>query len=155
MKLGDVLKKERERRKLTIEDVVRRLGIPMEQYMEMEGGVSPAEEWGPRLALIAIALQTPTTRFIAETGKSAQANQSEGQCGKLISAHRQRKGLSQKELSEKLEISISELENIEAGKTVLEIYAPILLSFAETVDQPIFNLFYPCGLPLAQLTDYP
>ncbi len=155
MKLGDALKKERERKRLTVEDVVARIGIPAEQYLEMEGGSSPAEEWGPKLALIAIKLQTPTSRFIAETGKSAQAKQVEGQCGKLIRTHRERKGLSQKELADKLEIPTSELESIEDGKTELETYAPVLLSFAETVDQPIFNLFYPCGLPLAQLTDYP
>jgi transcriptional regulator with XRE-family HTH domain len=155
MKLGDVLKKERERKKLTMDDVAGRLGIKVEQYLEMEMGNTPAEEWGPKLALIAIALQTPTSRFIAETGKSAQAKQVEGQCGKLIRSHRERRELSQKELAEKLEIPISEVESIEEGRTPLETWAPILLSFAETVNQPIFNLFYPCGLPLAQLTDYP
>jgi transcriptional regulator with XRE-family HTH domain len=155
MKLGDVLKKERERKKLTVEDVAEKLRVPKEHYLEIERSVSPAEEWGPKLALIAIALQTPTSRFIAETGKSAQVKQVEGQCGKLIRTHRERKGLSQRELAERLEISISELENIEGGKTPLETYAPLLLSFAEMVEQPIFNLFYPCGLALAQLTDYP
>jgi len=155
MKLGDVLKKERERKRLSVEDVVERIGIPIEQYVDMEGGDSPAEEWGPKLALIAITLQTPTSRFIAETGKSAQAKKVDGQCGKLIRAHRERKGLSQKELAEKLKISVSELESMEDGETQLETYAPALLSFAEAVSQPIFNLFYPCGLPLAELKDYP
>jgi transcriptional regulator with XRE-family HTH domain len=155
MKLGDVLKKERERKKLTEEAVAGRLGIPVAQYLEIEVGDSPAEVWGPRLALIAIKLETPTSRFISETGKSAQAKQVEGQCGKLIRSHRERRGLSQQELAEKLEISPTEMESIEDGKTPLETYAPVLLSFAETVDQPIFNLFYPCGLPLTQLTDYP
>jgi transcriptional regulator with XRE-family HTH domain len=154
MKLGDVLKKERERKKLTVDDVVGRLGIQVEQYLDMEIGNTDAEEWGPRLALIAIALQTPTSRLIAETGKSAQAKQVEGQCGKLIRAHRERRGLSQKELAEKLEINLSEMESIEDGKTPLETWAPVFLTFAETINQPIFNLFYPCGLPLAQLNDY-
>lgn len=155
MKLGDVLKKERERKRLTVEDVAARLGFPVEQYLEMEGGASPAEEWGPKLAMIAIKLQTPTSRFIAETGKSAQAKQVEGQCGKLIRSHREKKGLSRQELAEKLNIPTSEMESIEEGKTQLEFYAPALLSFAEAIDQPIFNLFYPCGLPLDKLTDYP
>lgn len=155
MKLGDVLKKERERKRLTVEDVSGRLGIPLEQYVEMEAGDSPAEEWGPRLALIAIKLETPTSRLIAETGKSAQARQTEGQCGSLIRSHREKRGLAIKDLAEKLEISTSEMESIEDGKTALETYAPLLLAFAETIDQPIFNLFYPCGLPLSQLTDYP
>jgi hypothetical protein len=29
------------------------------------------------------------------------------------------------------------------------------LRFAEMIEQPIFNLFYPCGLPLQELQDYP
>lgn len=155
MKLGDVLKKERERKQLTLEDVVGKLGIPLEQYQEMEAGNSLAEEWGPRLALVAVALRTPTSRLIAETGRSTDAKQVEGQCGKLIVSHREKKGISQKDLAEKIQVSISEMESIEAGSTALETYAPLLLSFAEIIDQPIFNLFYPCGLPLDKLNDYP
>lgn len=155
MKLGDVLKKERERRKLTVEEVASRLGMPTEDYLSMETGSSPAEKWGPMLALIAIKLATPTSRFIAETGKFAQAKQVEGQCGKLIRSHRERRGFSLNELAERLQLPTSDLESIEDGKTELEVYAPVLLAFAETIDQPIFNLFYPCGLPLAELTDYP
>jgi transcriptional regulator with XRE-family HTH domain len=155
MKLGDVLKKERERKKLTIEAVVNRMGISLDQYQEMEAGDSQAEEWGPRLSSIAIALQTPTSRLVAETGKSAQARLVEGQCGRLIRLHREKRGFSGKELADKLGIPVTDLESIENGGTSLEIYAPLLLSFAEIIDQPIFNLFYPCGLPLEKLTDYP
>ena len=155
MKLGDVLKKERERKRLTVEDVTRQVGIPVEQYEEMEAGISPVEVWGPRLALAAIALRTPTSRLISETGKSSGANLIEGQCGKFISTHRQRRDLSTEDLAKKLAITVSEMESIEGGTTPLETYGRILLSFAETIDQPIFNLFYPCGLPFDQLTDYP
>jgi transcriptional regulator with XRE-family HTH domain len=155
MKLGEVLKKERERLKLTPEDVAARLGLSADEYQAMEAGDSPAEEWGPRLALIAISLQVPTSRLIAETGKSAQAKQVEGQCGKLISQHREAKGISKKDLAEKLEIALADVEAIEEGKTPLETYAPLLLAYAEVIRQPIFNLFYPCGLPLDKLTDYP
>ena len=155
MKLGDVLRKERERKRLTVDDVVGQLGISRQQYEEMEAGNSPAEEWGPRLALIAIALATPTARLIAETGKSAQAKQTVGQCGKLIGAHREKKGLSREELARHLGLSAAEMASIEDEISALETYAPILLSFAEVIEQPIFNLFYPCGLPLAELTDYP
>lgn len=155
MKLGDVLKKERERKKLSQEEVGARLGIPIEQYKEMEEGRSPAEEWGPRLALIAVKLQTPTSRLIAETGKSAQARQVDGQCGKLISSHRERREVSLEELANKIGISVQEMESIESGTTPLEVSGPVLLAFAEIIDQPIFNLFYPCGLPFADLPDYP
>ena len=155
MKLGDVLKKERDRKRLTEEDVAGRLGVSVEQYQEIEAGNSPAEEWGPRLALVAIALETPTSRLIAETGKSAQAKQVDGQCGNLIKLHRERKGLSQEQLADKIQVSLAEMQSIESGKSELESVAPVLLSFAEVIEQPIFNLFYPCGLPLSQLTDYP
>ncbi|MFP5286235.1 MAG: helix-turn-helix domain-containing protein, partial [Thermoanaerobaculia bacterium] len=42
MKLGDVLRKERERKKLSLEEMASRLGIPEEKYREMEDGASPA-----------------------------------------------------------------------------------------------------------------
>lgn len=155
MKLGDVLRKERERRALTVEETARRLGIAVKQYEDMETGDSPAEEWGPRLALVAIQLQTPTARLIAETGKAAQAAQAQGQCGRLIASNREKRGISQEELGEKLGISAEEVKSMEQGITPLEVYAPILLSFAEAIEQPVFNLFYPCGLPLEKLTDYP
>ena len=155
MKLGDVLKKERERKKLTIEAVAQKLGIGLEDYQEMEAGSSPAEEWGPRLALIAIKLQTPTSRLIAETGKSADARRVDGQCGKLIKSHREDRELSVEQLAAALEVPVSEVASIEDGASPLETYAPRLLAYAEAIDQPIFNLFYPCGLPLDKLTDYP
>jgi transcriptional regulator with XRE-family HTH domain len=155
MKLGDVLKKERERNELSPEDVAARLHIPVKRYLEMEAGNSPAEQWGARLALIAIKLQTPTARLIAETGKAAQAGQVKGQCGNLIKSHRQKRGLLIKDLAEKLDMSAPEIESIEDGTSPLETYAPLLLAFAETVNQPIFNLFYPCSLPYAELNDYP
>ncbi len=155
MKLGDVLKKERQRKKLCPQDVAGRLAISVEKYEQMEAGNSPAEEWGPRLANIAVALQTPTSRLIAKTAKSSQAKPVERQCGKLIAAHRQARGMSRHELAGQIGIQASELQAVEEGTTPLETYAPILLSFAELVDQPIFNLFYPCGLPFQELQDYP
>ena len=155
MKLGDILRKERERKRLTQDDMASRLGISAEQYQEMEAGNSPAEEWGPRLARIAIKLQTATPRLIAETGKSAHAMQGGGQCGRLIRARRENRAISQQELAEMIEILASEMEHIEEGRTPLETYGPLLLSFSEVVDQPIFNLFYPCGLPHDKLPDYP
>src|SRR5882757_6095948 len=102
MKLGDVLRKERERKKLTIEDAVAKMGISQDGYEELESGASPIEEWGPKLALIAIKLSTPTSRLISATGKSLQAGQEQGQCGQLIKMHRESRDLSQSELADKL-----------------------------------------------------
>lgn len=155
MKLGDVLRKERSRKKMTEDDMSANLALSAEAYRELEGGESPIEEWGPKLALIAIKLSTPTSRLISETGKSAQAKQTDGQCGRLITKHRENRELSCEELAAKLSWATEELALVEDGKSPLEEYAPLLLRFAEAIDQPIFNLFYPCGLPFAELRDYP
>lgn len=155
MKLGDVLKKERERRELAVEQVAADLALPVNEYKDLEAGSSPIEQWGPRLAQIAVALSVPTSRLISETGKSAEAKTDANQCGKLITFHRQRRELAQEELARKIDIPVNELNSIEAGQSPLEQYAPVLLRFAEVIGQPIFNLFYPCGLRLDELEDYP
>lgn len=153
MKLGDVLRKERSRKKLTVDDAAAALGLSFDSYEELEGGQSIAEEWGPKIAEIAIQLKTPTARLISETGRSAQAAQSAGQCGRLIRAHMERRGLSQEALAAQLGWPVEQLASIENGESPLEQYAPLLLRFAEMIDQPIFNLFYPYGLPLAELEE--
>ena len=89
MKLGDVLKKERERRKLSVEETATQLGIGEDRYRELEAGGSPAEQWGPLLARVAIQLETPTSRLLADSGKSADTQQ--GQAGQLIRKHREKR----------------------------------------------------------------
>lgn len=153
MKLGDVLKKEREHKGLSVEEVVEKLGIKKKQYEEMEAGESPAEEWGPHLAQIAIQLETPTSRLLAESGRFEDTEK--GQAGKLIKGHRERKEKSVAEMAEALDISEDEYGEVEAGKSPIETYGPLLLGFAEAIEQPVFNLFYPCGLPFQELDDYP
>lgn len=153
MKLGDVLKKERTRKKLSFEETASKLGISEEEYGEIEAGSSPAEKWGPLLAKIAIKLETPTSRLLAESGKSKDCNP--GQAAELIRKHRERRGKTPEQMAEQLEISREEYEEIEAGGSGIEKYGPLLLHFAELIEQPVFNLFYPCGLPLDKLDDYP
>jgi transcriptional regulator with XRE-family HTH domain len=155
MKLGDVLKKERERKGLSSMEVASSLGLSLEDYMEMEAGLSPLEEWGPKLSRIAVRLKTPTSRLINEDGVYTEAEQARRQCGKLIKRNRERIGLTQEELARRLDLPLSELILIENGESLLETYAPILLHFAEIVNQPIFNLSFPCGLPLDKINDYP
>jgi transcriptional regulator with XRE-family HTH domain len=155
MRLGDVLRKERDRKRLDKVETAAKMGLSLEAYEELEAGESPIEEWGPKLAQIAIKLATPTSRLISETGKSAQASQREGQCGQLIRMHREKRQLAPDELANQLQWSPEELAAVENGTSVLEKYAPLLLRFAEIINQPIFNLFYPCGLPFAELKDYP
>jgi transcriptional regulator with XRE-family HTH domain len=155
MKLGDVLRKERERKDFAVEQVAAELNLPVDAYRDLEEGSSQIEQWAPKLAQIAIKLSTPTSRLISETGKSAEARRDDSQCGRLIRSHREQRALDQEEFARSLDMPVSELDSIESGKSPLEIYAPLLLKFAELIEQPIFNLFYPCGLPLNELEDYP
>jgi len=153
MKLGDVLKKEREKKGLSIEEVADKLSISTDDYEKMEAGESPAEDWGPHLAQIAIQLETPTSRLLAESGKSADCKK--GQAGGLIKGHRERKEKTVEEMAEAVGISKEEYEKVEAGKSPIEEVGPQMLAFAEAIEQPVFNLFYPCGLPFQELDDYP
>ena len=143
MKLGEVLMKERERKKLSLEDMAGKLEIPVERYQEIEAGQSPAETWGPLLANIAIKLETPTSRLLADSGKAADTRA--GQAGTLIQK-------SPEQMAELLAIPAEEYRQIEAGQSPIEEYGPLFLRFAETIEQPVFNLFYPFGLPLDKLT---
>ncbi len=162
MKLGEVLKKERRKKGLSAQDTAARLGISPADYASLEAGESPAEKWGPILAEIAIALETPTSRLWAESGRSEDCRP--GQAGLLIARHRKNRGLSAKavatRIAEKvkpLEISfgLQEFRQVEAGESPLETVGPQLLAFAAYIEQPVFNLFYPCGLPFSELDDYP
>ncbi|MGA9773064.1 MAG: hypothetical protein WBV94_28800 [Blastocatellia bacterium] len=155
MKLGDVLRIERERKKFDAERVSAEMGMTVGEYMELESGSSQIEDWGPKLAEIAISLATPTSRLISQTGKASNARQETGQCGNLIKAHRESHGLSREELANKLSWPVDEIVSIEEGNSPLESLAPLLLRYAEIVEQPIFNLFYPCGLPFQSLESYP
>lgn len=155
MKLGDVLKKERKNKDLSISEVASKLGISEDDYQKMEAGESPAETWGPHLAQIAIKLETPTSRLLAESGRFEDTSPEDGQAGKLIRQHRERRELSVEDVAEYVGITPEEYEKIEAGDSELETYGPLFLGFAEAIEQPVFNLFYPCGLPFQELDDYP
>jgi transcriptional regulator with XRE-family HTH domain len=153
MKLGDVLRKERKNKKLEVDAVAEKLGIPVAEWETMEAGESPAEQWGPHLAQIAIELETPTSRLLADSGRFEDTKK--GQAGGLIRKHRERREKSEAELAEALGISEEEYKKIETGESEIEVYGPRFLGFAEVIEQPVFNLFYPCGLPFQELDDYP
>jgi transcriptional regulator with XRE-family HTH domain len=150
VKLGEVLMKERERKKLSPEDMAGKLGIPVEKYQEIEEGRSEGETWGPLLARIAIKLETPTSRLLADSGRAADTRP--GQAGELIRKHRERRSKTPEQMAELLEVSREEYERIETGQSPIEEYGPFFLRFAEVIEQPVFNLFYPFGLPLDRLS---
>ncbi len=153
MTLGDVLRKERERRGFSADEMARALGMTGERYRELESGASLAETWGPRLAQIAIQLEAPTSRLLAESGRAADTRA--GQAGELIRRHRERKRLAAEQLAAAVGVPVAEWQQIESGRSPLEDYGPVFLRFAEVIEQPVFNLFYPCGLPFVELDDYP
>jgi len=153
MKLGDVLRKERRKASLSTQEVAQKMSLATEAYEEIEAGDSAAEVWGPRLALIAIELETPTSRLLATSGRAADTV--EGQAGGLIKGHRERREKSVEQLATALEITTDDYAQIEAGESPLETLGPLLLAFSEAIEQPVFNLFYPCGLPFQELDDYP
>ncbi|MEP6911789.1 MAG: helix-turn-helix domain-containing protein [bacterium] len=153
MKLGDVLRKERELRQISLSQAASGLGLTETQYGLLEDGSSPAERWGPLLAQLAITLGAPTSRLISETGRAEDAVR--GACGRLIKQHREKKGKSIAEVAESVRLSREIYQQIEEGVSPVEEFAPLLLRFAELIEQPIFNLFYPCALPLEKLRDYP
>ena len=153
MKLGEVMQKERLRKGLSLNDAARILGVSQDEYRDLESGESPLEKWGPALAEIAIELGTPTSRLVSESGKSRDAV--EGQVGQLIQRHRISKGLTVDELARKTRLTREELERMESGQSMNEKFGPLLLRFAEAIEQPVFNLFYPCGVSFKELDDYP
>ena len=54
-------------------------------------------------------------------------------------------------MAEVLEISEEAYSEIEAGVSDIEMYGPLLVRFAEVIDDKVFNLFYPLGLPYQEL----
>ena len=147
--------KERERKKLTAEELAAKLEVPVEKYLEIEAGDSPAETWGPRIRDLAVALGVPTSRMFATSGKWSDTRP--GQAGELIRKHRETKGMSAEAVAEKLGISAAEYGEIENGSSGIEEWGPFFMRFAAEVIDPhfpgvVFNLFHPFGLPFEKLS---
>lgn len=155
MKQGEVLMKERERKKLSLEDLAEKLGMPVEKYQEIEAGDSQAEKWGPIIRDLAVALEVPTSRMFATSGKWADTRK--GQAGELIRGHREAKGKSAESIAEKIGLSVEDYRQIEAGSSDIEEWGPFFMRFAAEVLDPhfpgvVFNLFHPFGLPFEKLS---
>lgn len=155
MKQGEVLMKERERKKLSPEELAGKLDMPADRYLGIEAGESPAEKWGPLIRELAVALGVPTSRMFATTGRWADTRP--GQAGELIRGHRETKGLSAEAVAEKLGIPVEEYKEIENGSSEIEEWGPFFMRFAAEVLDPhfpgvVFNLFHPFGLPFEKLS---
>jgi len=152
VKQGEVLMKERERRKIAAEEMAGKVGVPMDRYLAIEAGDSPAEQWGPAIRDLAVALGAYTTRMFAPSGKAADTRP--GQAGELIRKHREARQLGAPEVAAKLGISPEDYARIESGSSEIEEWGPFFLRFAEALENgfPVFNLFHPFGLPFEKLS---
>ena len=74
--------------------------------------------------------------------------------GDVLKKERERKGLSAEAVARRLDLSPDDYEKIEDGDPQFEAHARTMMKFAEAIEQPVFNLFYPCGLPFQELDDY-
>lgn len=154
MKQGEVLMKERERKKISLEELAGKLEVPVEKYREIETGNSAAERWGPIIRDLAVALEVPTSRMFATSGKWSDTRP--GQAGELIRKHREAKGLSAEAVAAKIGVTAEEYQQIESGSSEIEEWGPFFLRFAAEVLDPhfpgvVFNLFHPFGLPFERL----
>jgi len=50
---------------MSVEDVALALQFSKDSYEDLESGRTTAEEWGPKLPLIATKLQTPTVSLLS------------------------------------------------------------------------------------------
>src|SRR5947209_7856443 len=143
--------KERERRKISTEEMAGKVGLPLDRYLEVEAGDSPAERWGPAIRELAVALQVPTSRMFATSGKSADTRP--GQAAELIRGHREARKLSAADVAAKMGVSPEEYAQVESGSSEIEEWGPFFLRFAESLESgfPVFNLFDQFGLSIETL----
>jgi transcriptional regulator with XRE-family HTH domain len=153
MKLTEVFKKERALKNISVGDAARQLNISEEVYRELEDGHSAMEKWANVLTKAAVVLKTPTARLVSETGKAVGIKN--GNCGKLIKHYREQRQLSLEEMATAVGVSVAEYQDIEHGQSPLETFAPLLLRFAELIEQPVYNLLFPGGVPIEKLEGYP
>ena len=160
MKLGDVLKKEREGKTglnrhfhYTVEEVADKLGVKPDEWRSIEAGDSPVEKWFPILCQLAVKLKLPTSRLLAKSGKSKDTKP--GQASTLIREHREDRGHTVEEMAALVELKVDEYLPIEKGQSPIEKVGPMMLHFAELIEQPVFNLYLPCGVLYSKLEDYP
>ena len=96
MKLGDVMRKEREAKGLnrhnafSVEDMAEKLEVSSLEYEAIERGESSVEKWFPLLCQIAVKLKVPTSRLLAKSGKSEDTQA--GNAGTLIRLRREDRG---------------------------------------------------------------
>jgi len=137
--IGSRMALERERLKLSQEEVAQTLRVTLAEYAQIEAGTSPMEHWLPILGHVAVRTGRPTSRFISPaTGKASEAK--EGAVGPTMRSVRENKKLTPVQVLEGLGgVTAEHLGQIESGRSGLERYSIVLLAFANLTNVPIFN----------------
>lgn len=151
--LGDVIRQEREKKSISVDQAAAHLELSTEDYSVIESGGSPIEDWAPKLASLAIQLKVPMSRLLAESGRSADCRP--GQLLVLAARHLDRRNASMDQIAELTGMMPAGKSELEECAMLLERYGRVLLAFAELIDEPVFNLVYPCGVPFQALQKYP
>ena len=68
MKLGDVLKKERERKGLSVAVMAERLNLSLAEYEKVEAGISPLEQYGTLVLNFAQVIEQPVSSLYYPCG---------------------------------------------------------------------------------------
>jgi transcriptional regulator with XRE-family HTH domain len=151
--LGDVIRQEREKKSISVDQAAAHLELSIEDYALIESGGSPLEEWAPKLASLAIQLKVPMSRLMAESGRSVDCRP--GQLLGLAERHLERARASMDPVAEPAGMTPGAKSELEERAPLLERYGRLLLAFAELIEEPVFNLVYPCGVPFQTLQKYP
>jgi transcriptional regulator with XRE-family HTH domain len=154
MRLATLIAQERKRAGLSVDALAARAGVMPADVQALEGGAPQAETWGARFADLAIALEVPISRLIAESGRAADHRP--GDCGRLVAAWRAKKARALDETAAAAGMTTGDLRALESGLDEArgaDRWMPVLLAVAQAVDQPLFNFFYPYGVPLRELEE--
>ncbi len=75
--------------------------------------------------------------------------------GDVLRKERENRELATAEAANRLGISVAEYEAIEAGEDAsFESAASLVLQFNEMIGGQVGQLYYPCGIPFTEVTDY-
>ncbi len=75
--------------------------------------------------------------------------------GDVLKKERENKGISLEAAASRLGVNAEEYAAIEAGENAsFDAAASLVLSFNEMIEGQVGQLYYPCGLPFTEVTNY-
>lgn len=158
MHLGAVIHRERTGNGISrtgersTDEFARRVACTPAELEQLERGEHPAERWFPVLCEAAVRLEIPVGLLVAPDG---QSHSLDDRIGARLLAARVRQGLSTEAMAQSLCLSLDEYVGLEGGHAPLEASGRLMLRIAEALEQPLFNLYMPCGVSYRDLDSYP